>query len=112
MTLPEWNVLSNDISKNAIETSETLSNVFLSLRMGMWGEAMFGDEQLLGAGNVNYYASNVERNILASDFSKNIDRRLSRLFLATLLTRLGMWGEVRFGSEDILGTGTLNSFEG
>ena len=112
MTEPQWNVLSTDISKNSIEVSEELSNIFLLSRMGMWGEAMFGASLLLGAGSITYYASNVERNVLSLDGSKNVDRRLSILFLATMLTRPGMWGEIRFGDEDILGTGTLNYFEG
>lgn len=112
MAEPQWNVLSNDLSKNSIEVSEQLSNILLLSRMGMWGEARFGAFLLLGSGSLTYYASNVERNVLSLDGSKNVDRRLSTLFLATMLTRPGMWGEIRFGDEDILGTGTLNSFEG
>jgi hypothetical protein len=112
MSQKEWHVLSNDVSKGVVETSEILTVSTMFSRMGMWGEAMFGDDTLLGSGTLNRFLSNVEKNITALDVSKNVDRRNSTLFLATLLTRPGMWGEERFGDEDILGTGNLNSFEG
>lgn len=112
MTEKDWNVLSDDVSKNSIETSDTLTTLVLISRMGMWGESMFGDYSLLGSGSNNTYFSNVEKNVVTSDLSWNVARRLSSLVSVSMLTRLGMWGEAMFGDEDLLGTGSLNYYEG
>ncbi len=104
----KFHVLSSDVGLNAHETSETLSSFAMSTRMGLWGSSMFGDIYILGAGMVNTYLSNVERNILVTDVSQNVERLPVILHISVMSTRTGMWGEVMFGSEDILGTGSLN----
>lgn len=111
-TTKQWNVLSEDKSKTIVEVSTSLSSTIVSIASGMWGSAMFGSAQLLGGGQTNSYVSNVVKNVLNDDTSKNVDRRLTSLVSVTLLTRMGMWGEVRFGDEDLLGTGILNYYEG
>jgi hypothetical protein len=110
--LPYWNILTIDTSNNVIESSATVSTFVMNTRMSMWGESMFGHPLLLGTGYINTYVSNMEKNVLQLDLSKNSIRLPVRLLTVTMLTRPGMWGESMFGSEDVLGTGTLNYSDG
>lgn len=105
-------VLSSDVGLNVHETDDTLTSFAMSSRSGMWGEAMFGSILILGAGVVNTYHIDNGKYILAFDLSNNVSRLPVTLYTVTMTTRAGMWGEVMWGDEDLLGTGNLNSNEG
>ena len=112
MANKEWNVASADLSMNTLEVQATITNVSVSNRNGMWGEAMFASPLLLGSALTTRYVTGTEKNIGSLDLWMNVDRRFSPLVSATMVSRLGMWGESMFGTKEVLGAGTLNYFEG
>jgi len=52
----ERNILSVDFGNNVIRLETETTILSMSLRMGMWGEAMFGDDQILGGALSSIYS--------------------------------------------------------
>jgi hypothetical protein len=65
-------ILSDDVSKNTLQTSSPVSIVSLYQRNGMWGEPMWGSSDVLGGTLSFTYESNKGKNISLHDVSMNV----------------------------------------
>lgn len=74
----------------------------------MYGESMFGDVLILGTGSISTYHTDSGKNVFVEDGSLNVQRLPVILYVVTMSSAMGMWGSALFGSDDILGTGSLN----
>lgn len=57
-------VLSADLADHVLGYRTTITVSIMSLRLGMWGEGMFGSEVILGGGYSNTYTTAQKNTLL------------------------------------------------
>jgi hypothetical protein len=107
----KYYISSDDASIYVKEASDYVSTYVLLELPGMWGSAMFGSPSLLGAGDLSNVLSSLGRYVQSEDLGMYVVRRPIIIYISIMSTAPGMWGSNMFGSQNVLGTGSLNSVE-
>ena len=108
----KYHILSEDKAKNTINTLTRVTITTMLSRIGMWGEGEFGKTLILGAGSQITSVVGEGLDILSDDLAKNTERRSVNIYIVTMSERMLVWGAAQFGTNDILGAGSLVTGEG